>query len=72
MRKELDDEKGVAYRILTGEERQRLLRALKRDLIAAANGPSSELSLQEVREKGLLAVLRKLAGKKSIKLSFDC
>jgi hypothetical protein len=71
MRKELDDEKGVAYRVLTGEERQRLLRALKRGLIAAANGPSSELSLQEVRERGLLAVLRKLAGKKSIK-SFDC
>jgi hypothetical protein len=62
----------VARRISTGEDRQRLLLSLKRDLIAAANRPTSELSLEEVRKKGLLAVLRKLAGKKSIKPRFDC
>jgi len=71
MSKELGNEQGTAQCIPTGEERQRLLRALKRDLVAASNGPSGELSLEEVRQKGLLAVLRKLARKKSI-TSFDC
>jgi hypothetical protein len=72
MGRELDNHERIARRIQTGEDRQRLLHALKRDLIAAANGPTSELSLEEVRKKGLLAVLRKLAGKKSVKPRFDC
>jgi hypothetical protein len=44
---------------------------LNGSLIEAANRPTRELSLEEVRKNGLLAVLRKQAGKKSIK-SFDC
>jgi hypothetical protein len=69
--READNKERVARRIPTGEDRERLLRALKRDLIAAANEPTSELSLEEVRKKGLLAVLRTLAEKKSIKPGFD-
>jgi hypothetical protein len=69
--RELENKERVARRIPTGDDRQRLLHALKRELIAAANGPASGLSLEEVRKKGLLGALRKLAGKKSIK-SFDC
>jgi hypothetical protein len=72
MSRELDNKERVARRTLSGEDRQRLLHSLKRDLIAAANGPRSELSLGEVSMKDLLAVLRKQAGKKSIKPSFDC
>jgi hypothetical protein len=47
------------------------LRALKRELIAAALVPSTELSMEEVRKKGVLTVLRKLTDKNSIK-SFEC
>jgi hypothetical protein len=53
-------------------DREQRLRSLKQELIAAANAPTMDLSLEEVRKKGLLAVLQKLAGKKSIKPSFDC
>jgi hypothetical protein len=62
----------VARRVPTGEDRSRLLRDLKRELVAAADAPTHRLCLEEVQKKGLLAVLRKLAVKKSIKPSFDC
>jgi peptidase E len=70
MSEERVDKEGVTGSAPTGEDRQRRLRTLKRKLIAAAGGPTRELSLEEVRKKGLLAVLRKQAGKKSIK-SFE-
>ena len=73
MSRELDNDKHrVARRIMTGEDRSRLLQDLKRELVAAAGAPTHRLSLEEVQKKGLLAVLGKLAVKKSIKPSFDC
>jgi len=51
-------------RELIRQDKERRLHSLEQDLIAAAKGPTIELSLTEVREKGLLAVLRKQAGKK--------
>jgi hypothetical protein len=70
---ELDNSKHrAARRIAAGEDRRHLLHALKRELVTAANAPTHELSLKEVQKKGLLAVLRKLVVKKSIKPSFDC
>jgi hypothetical protein len=71
MSRELDKKERGALRVPTSEDRQRRLNALKRELIAAANGPASDLSMEDVRKKGLLAVLRKLAGRTSIKPSFD-
>jgi hypothetical protein len=72
MSRELDKKERVALRVPTGEDRQRRLNALKRELIAAAKGPASNLSMEDVRKKGRLAVLRKLAGRTSIRPSFDC
>jgi hypothetical protein len=69
--REPNSKEHVARRILIGEDRQRLLQALERDLIAAVDGPTIDLSMGEVRKEGLLAVLRKLAVKKPIKPSFD-
>ena len=51
-------------RELIRQDKERRLHSLEQDLIAAAKGPMIKLSLAEVREKGLLAVLRKQAGKK--------
>jgi antitoxin ParD1/3/4 len=51
-------------RELIRQDKERRLHSLEQDLIAAAKGPMIELSLTEVRKKGLLAVLRKHAGKK--------
>ena len=51
-------------RELIRQDKERRLRSLEQDLIAAAKGPSIKLSLTEVRKKGLLAVLRKQAGRK--------
>ena len=51
-------------RELIRQDKERRLHSLEKELIAAANGPIIELSLTEVRKKGLLAVLRKQAGKK--------
>jgi antitoxin ParD1/3/4 len=51
-------------RELIRQDKERRLHSLEEDLIAAAKGPMIELSLTEVRKKGLLAVLRKHTGKK--------
>jgi antitoxin ParD1/3/4 len=51
-------------RELIRQDKERRLNSLEQDLIAAAKGPTIQLSLAEVRKKGLLAVLRKQAGKK--------
>jgi hypothetical protein len=48
----------------TGLDKDRRLHPLEQDLIAAVKAPTIELSLAEVRKKGLLAVLRKQAGRK--------
>lgn len=51
-------------RELIRHDKERRLHSLEQDLIAAAKGPMIKLPLSEVRKKGLLAVLRKEAGKK--------
>jgi antitoxin ParD1/3/4 len=51
-------------RELIRQDKERRLHSLEQDLIAAAKGSTIELSLTEVRKRGLLAVLRKQAGKK--------
>jgi antitoxin ParD1/3/4 len=51
-------------RELIRQDKERRLHSLEQDLIAAAKGPMIKLSLTEVRKKGLLAVLRKQAGKR--------
>jgi len=45
------------------QDKERRLHALEQDLIAASKETTIELSLTEVREKGLLAVLRDQAGR---------
>jgi antitoxin ParD1/3/4 len=44
-------------RELIREDKERRLRNLEHDLISAANGPKIELSVDEIRKKGLLKVL---------------
>jgi len=51
-------------RELIRPDKERRLHSLEQDLIAATKGAKTELSLAEVRKKGLLAVLRKQAGGK--------
>ena len=51
-------------RELIRQDKERRLHSLEQDLIAATKGAKTELSLAEVRKKGLLAVLRKQAGGK--------
>jgi antitoxin ParD1/3/4 len=51
-------------RELIRQDKERRLNSLEQDLLAAAKGPMIKLSLSEVRKKGLLAVLRKEAGRK--------
>jgi len=45
-------------RELIRQDKERRLTNLEQELIAAAEGPKIELSLAEVRKKGLLRVLR--------------
>jgi antitoxin ParD1/3/4 len=45
-------------RELIRQDKERRLHSLERDLIAAAKGSKIELSLSQVRKKGLLAALR--------------
>jgi antitoxin ParD1/3/4 len=45
-------------RELIRQDKERRLHALEQDLIAAAKGPKIELSLAEIRRKGLVAALR--------------
>lgn len=45
-------------RELIREDKERRLRSLEQDLIAAAKGAKIELSVAEIRKKGLVKVLR--------------
>jgi antitoxin ParD1/3/4 len=45
-------------RELIRQDKERRLANLEQELIAAANGPRVELSVADIRKKGLLAVLR--------------
>jgi antitoxin ParD1/3/4 len=45
-------------RELIRQDKERRLRDLEQELIAAAKGPKVELSVADIRKKGLLAVLR--------------
>jgi len=45
-------------RELIRQDKERRLSALERDLIAAVKGPKIELSVSEIRKKGLIAALR--------------
>jgi len=45
-------------RELIRQDKERRLRDLEGDLVAAAKGPTIEVSLSEVRNKGLVAALR--------------
>jgi len=45
-------------RELIREDKERRLRNLEQDLIAAAKGPKIEISVAEIRKKGLIQVLR--------------
>lgn len=45
-------------RDLIRQDKERRLLNLEQDLIAAAQGPKIELSVTEIRKKGLVAVLR--------------
>ena len=45
-------------RELIRQDKERRLRDLEGDLAAAAKGPTIEVSLSEVRKKGLVAALR--------------
>ena len=51
-------DKRICRRELIRQDRAQRLRSLKKDLIAAADQPTTNLDLTEVRKKGLLAVLR--------------
>ena len=45
-------------RALIRQDKERRLADLEQELLAAAKGPKIELSLSEIRKKGLLAALR--------------
>jgi antitoxin ParD1/3/4 len=45
-------------RELIRQDKERRLHSLEQDLIAAARGPKVELSVSEIRRKGLVAALR--------------
>jgi len=45
-------------RELIRQDKERRLHSLEQDLLAAVRGPKIELSLSEIRQKGLLATLR--------------
>ncbi len=45
-------------RELIRQDKERRLRDLESDLVAAGKGPTIEVSLSEVRKKGLVAALR--------------
>ena len=51
-------------RELIRQDKERRMYSLEQELLAAVKAPTIELSLTEVRKKGLLAVLRKQAGKR--------
>jgi len=45
-------------RELIRQDKERRLHSLEQDMLAAVRGPKMELSLSEIRKKGLLATLR--------------
>jgi antitoxin ParD1/3/4 len=48
-------------RELIRQDKERRLRNLEQDLIAAAKGPKIELPVAEIRKKGLISTLRERA-----------
>ena len=48
-------------RELIRQDKERRLRNLEQDLIAAAKGPKIDLSVAEIRKKGLIGTLRERA-----------
>jgi antitoxin ParD1/3/4 len=50
-------------RELIRQDKERRLHSLEQDLIAAAKGPKIELSVTEIRKKGLVATLRAHSGR---------
>jgi antitoxin ParD1/3/4 len=48
-------------RELIRQDKERRLHSLEQDLIAAAKGPKIELTVSEIRRKGLVAALRERA-----------
>jgi len=51
-------------RELIRQDKERRLHSLEQELIAAAKGPKIELSLSEIRKKGLAAALRGRIGRR--------
>ena len=49
-------------RELIRQDKERRLHLLEQDLMAAAKGPKIELTVAEIRRKGLVAALRDRAG----------
>lgn len=45
-------------RELIRQDKERRLHSLEQELLAAARGPKIEISLSEIRKKGLIATLR--------------
>ena len=64
MTEQLANKECVPCRELADQGKERRMRSLEQDLIAAAKGPTIKLSLTDIRKKGLLAVLRNQASKK--------
>ena len=51
-------------RELIGQDKERRLTNLETDLVAAANGPKIEISVAEIRKKGLVNALRERTRKR--------
>ncbi len=51
-------------RELIRQDKERRLHSLERDLVAAATGPMIELAVSDIREKGLVAALRRHANRR--------
>ncbi len=49
-------------RELIRQDKDRRLHSLEQDLVAAAKGPTIELTVAEIKKKGLVAALRSRAG----------
>lgn len=51
-------------RELIRQDKERRLHSLEQDLLAAVRGPKIEISLSEIRKKGLIATLREHASRR--------
>lgn len=51
-------------RELIRQDKERRLHSLEQDLLAAVRGPKIEISLSEIRKKGLIATLRERASRR--------